>query len=160
MKKAFTMVELIIVVVILGILAAAAIPRLNTTRETAGLVVMMEQIQKAINDINAYYVSKGELALDKVGRKVKFREMTNAGVIDSSGNLGFFVKKDQCFLINSFFDTGYDAENYIRVSIGERGLCKKLWNTPEFKQFRQTIKRPPQGTASQAIGFGASRVVF
>ncbi|NLN00193.1 MAG: prepilin-type N-terminal cleavage/methylation domain-containing protein, partial [Campylobacteraceae bacterium] len=45
-RKAFTMVELVFVIVILGILAAVAIPRLAASRDDASLV-------KAKSDLSA-----------------------------------------------------------------------------------------------------------
>ena len=96
MKKAFTMIELIFVIVVIGVLAAIAIPRISATRDDAALAKSMTDIAVAIQDINAYYVSQGKLALDTANNKVKFKEMTNAGVVDSSGDLGFFAKNEKC----------------------------------------------------------------
>lgn len=155
MKKAFTMIELIFVIAVIGVLAAIAIPRISATRDDAALAKSMTDIAVAIQDINAYYVSQGKLALDTTNKTVKFREMTNAGTIDSSGALGFLVKDDECLV----FAKNYDKETNLRVKVSEQGLCKRLWETPEFKKFRETIK-PAQGATPAYIEFGASRVAF
>ena len=155
MKKAFTMIELIFVIVVIGVLAAIAIPRISATRDDAALAKSMTDIAVALQDINAYYVSQGKLALETTNKTVKFREMTNAGTIDSSGALGFLVKDDECLA----FEKNYDKETNLRVKVGEQGLCKRLWETPEFKKFRETIK-PAQGATPAYIEFGASRVAF
>lgn len=47
MRYAFTMIELIFVIVILGILAAFAIPRLSLTREDANFVSNFSQHKTA-----------------------------------------------------------------------------------------------------------------
>ena len=155
MKKAFTMIELIFVIVVIGVLVAIAIPKISATRDDAVLVKTMAEIRTAIEEVNAYYISQGKLALDTTNNKVKFKEMTNFGTIDTNGHLGFFAKNDECFVI----EKNYDNETHLRVQISEQGLCKRLWETPEFKKFRETIK-PAQGATPAYIEFGASRVAF
>jgi len=58
-KKSFTMVELIFVIVILGILAAVAIPKLAATRDDAQTAALLEQAQSAMREIISYYTSQG-----------------------------------------------------------------------------------------------------
>jgi len=63
MKSAFTMVELVFVIVILGILAAVAIPRFAATRDDATVSKIAQNIGTSIEEIAAYTNSKG--AADK-----------------------------------------------------------------------------------------------
>ena len=156
MKKAFTMIEPIFVIVIMTILAAVIISKINATREDARLTKVMSEIAVAIQDINAYYISQGKLALDTANNKVKFKEMTNAGVVDSSGDLGFFAKNERCISLKFFAAD----QSCLGVDISEQGLCKKLCDTPEFKRFSQTIIRPAQGALPAHISFSAVRIVF
>lgn len=156
MKKAFTMIELIFVIVVIGVLAAIAIPRISATRDDAVLVKTMAEIRTAIEEINAYYISQGKLALDTTNNKVKFKEMTNAGVVDSSGDLGFFAKNERCISLKFFAAD----QNCLGVDISEQGLCKKLWKAPEFKRFSQTMIKPAQGALPAHISFSAVRIVF
>ncbi len=63
MKSAFTMVELVFVIVILGILAAVALPRFSATRDDATVSKIAQNIGTSIEEIAAYTNSKG--AADK-----------------------------------------------------------------------------------------------
>ena len=156
MKKAFTMIELILIIVVIGVLAAIAIPRISATRDDAVLVKTMAEIRTAIEEINAYYISQGKLALDTTNNKVKFKEMTNAGVVDSSGDLGFFAKNERCISLKFFAAD----QSCLGVDISEQGLCKKLWEAPEFKRFIQTMIKPAQGALPAHISFSTVRIVF
>lgn len=75
-KNAFTVMEVIFVIVILGILASAMIPRLATTRDDAKVAFCMGDISLFMRDISAYYTSQGSFSL-------KINEMTNVEVYES-----------------------------------------------------------------------------
>lgn len=156
MKKAFTMIEPIFVIVIIGILAVVVISKISATRDDAKLTKVMSEITVAIQDINTYYISEGKLAIDTKNNRVDFRAMTNAGVIDSSGDLGIFAKNEKCISLKFFAAD----QSCLGVDISEQGLCKKLWEAPEFKRFSQTVIKPAQGALPAHISFSAARIVF
>ena len=60
MKKAFTMLELVFILVILGILAAIAIPKISASREDAKIVAYKNDISALKSSLPAFFLAQGK----------------------------------------------------------------------------------------------------
>ena len=79
MKKGFTMIELIFVIVILGILASVAIPRLAGTRADAQIATTISNLRTILSEASGYYVAHGSFGT------VKWRDLTNVPLKNNTG---------------------------------------------------------------------------
>ncbi len=59
MRQGFTMIELIFVIVIIGILAVIAIPRLNATRDDAKIATALQNVSTCLQDAGSAYTARG-----------------------------------------------------------------------------------------------------
>lgn len=72
--ESFTMIELVFIIVILGVLASIAIPRLATSREDAIAVAFKSDIGTILQAVPALYLSLGE----------NFTDIRQAAQLDSA----------------------------------------------------------------------------
>ena len=77
-RSGFTMIELVFVIVILGILASVAIPKLAATRDDANIAKSTSEISSLVQDIGSYYTAKGNL-------ENNVSKMTNVTLYDNAG---------------------------------------------------------------------------
>lgn len=63
MRNAFTMIELVFVIVVLGILASIAVPRLVATKDDASAVTSATLLKDTIVQLTAYYTINGKLPI-------------------------------------------------------------------------------------------------
>ena len=144
MKKGFTMIELIFVIVILGILAAVAIPRLAATRDDAEVSKAATNISTIISDIGAYYTSQAQFA-DSIPN------MTNVGVEGEGTLAGDPLTADvnllsagkpciKLTLTGAVETSAKKTPAYMKVEDGDddSALCKKVQNDPSVVKMKDS----------------------
>ncbi|MSN97173.1 prepilin-type N-terminal cleavage/methylation domain-containing protein [Campylobacter sp. FMV-PI01] len=133
MKKGFTMIELIFVIVILGILAAVAIPRLAATRDDAEISKALNNINTLVSDVGAYYTSQGQFAAN-------LSDMTNVQLVTTTGLTSAINAGGQpCMTVTLTPDVAATSTKgavpaLITVADGTNttGLCAKIQGDPSF----------------------------
>ena len=134
MKKGFTMIELIFVIVILGILASVAIPRLAGTRDDAEISSALANLRTLVSDANVYYVTKGDLKEKGSTNDAKWGDITSVPLVSADA------------------DTAISAVAKLKVGgqecIGVK-LAEKAGDTPAHIQFTKVT--PTGATAATGV---------
>ena len=112
-KKAFTMIELIFVIVILGILAAVAVPRLAATRNDANVATAAQNIMTAAGEIASYAVSNGGVVgdLSVMSNAISSMLATGIAVLDIGNQKASIKIGQESDCVDIFIVTGVDDDN-------------------------------------------------
>jgi len=98
--NAFTLVELMIVVAIIAVISAFAVPSILTARLTANGVAALSELKGMISEVEAYRARFGELPAD-------FNDLQNAG----------YAEKFDPVTVNAAFTEAY-MFLYVRLGVG------------------------------------------
>lgn len=97
LKAGFTLVEILIVVVILGILAAIVIPQFTSASETARGSSLVSQLQTIRSQLELYQVQHNgdypTLAQLQAAWSVMVSKTTVAGVLSATGDFGPYLQQ-------------------------------------------------------------------
>ncbi|MCV3377771.1 type II secretion system GspH family protein [Campylobacter lari] len=138
MKKAFTIIELVFVVIILGVLAAVALPKFSTSKDEASTAQALGNLKIFINDISAYVLkneSLSSIALMSNVANVKNEDLST--LQNSTKELDFSVGNDeQCFKV-----LFVDKESILLLAfIVDNAQKSKVQNIADLKN--QVLKDP------------------
>ena len=136
MRKAFTMIEIIFVIMIIGILSAMAIPKFAANRDDATASICAYEVGQLVHEIGNAYTEAGYM---------KFKDLT---VHDISG-----VRTNVGLTKNGVFEgdnTKIDITGITYYCAGEAVV--KLVGTLEGTEYNLTLedKNPTQPTALNA----------
>ena len=97
MKQAFTMIELIFVIVIIGILSAVAIPKLTASRDDATATICITTAQQFIQEVAIYYTVHGDFSdISKMSNiQVNNSDIGFASDIDMNNNTAQFYCENE-----------------------------------------------------------------
>jgi len=89
MRRGFTMIELIFVIVIIGILAVIAIPKLNATRDDAKIATSLQNVATCLQDAGSAYTATGTEKFDSAacGNLKCFSVAPTSGTTATDGNI-------------------------------------------------------------------------
>ncbi|MCI6178683.1 MAG: type II secretion system protein [Campylobacter sp.] len=166
MKKGFTMIELIFVIVILGILASVAIPRLAATREDAEISATVANLRTLVSDVTAYYTAKGEFGTTKwkdITNVPLQKNGNNGGAIDNTVNATteafLYVGGKNCIGVK-FVDKDTSGPARIEfTTTGDNGtpVCKQVRAAAPVKAYLESTLT---GVQKKAIAIGSSTSVY
>ena len=126
MKGAFTILELIFVIVILGILAAIALPRLGAGKDEAQIAKALSNLKTAISDISAYAMKND--ALSSTGAMSNVSGLENVDLSNFTGVklAKFSVGNDEECLTFVFINDSHILAFGVAPNDNVRGLIESL----------------------------------
>jgi len=131
MKKSFTMIELIFVIVVLGILAAVAIPKLATTRDDAIIAGVIYDVKAAMSETISYYSSQGgEINFSNIDKmsQIALTALINAGraeVIDDNTSFIYSNLETNTTCVKFYTPDGQTIEVEVNKSNNDN-ICKGI----------------------------------
>jgi prepilin-type N-terminal cleavage/methylation domain-containing protein len=131
-RSGFTMIELVFVIVILGILASVAIPKLAATRDDANIAKASTEVSAIVSDLGSYYTAHGgfEKNVSVMTNVALYKDLTAnetpAGTVDfKAGNTihyGDKTRKQNCLDI-----VANDTNGTVTLSVNNAGVAGSLF---------------------------------
>ena len=142
MKSAFTMIELIFVIVIIGLLVSIAMIKFNVTRDDAKISLVANNIKISTDEIVAYVTAHDKLDnnITSMSKALDYMIKTNQATLDSNqtvkikmGNISdcaklYIQKNSTGAILNLSFASTTDS------------LCNALKNTIQITNYPIRVK--------------------
>ena len=142
MKSAFSMIELIFVIVALGILSSVLIPRFIATRDDAITVKIATSIMSGAGEIASYAVAQGVTDTNLALMSENINSLVNTeNAILSSGTVEIpFGNINDCVTIAVLSNA---TDENLSITLGNSSgdsLCSSLHNIIDTKQYPMQLR--------------------
>ncbi|PPB56746.1 type II secretion system protein [Campylobacter hyointestinalis] len=154
MKKAFTMIELVFVIVILGILASLAVPKLVATKDDARVTKAVANLKIHIDRVAAYYTAHNGTFEDIAGNRPDSGDVNFLAMVGlefkNSGNDFYLdnyatISSDeflwyQCLTPKAESDGGmitFTKKPYTNIYDQYKSFCSLLFTHPAVKEWME-----------------------
>ncbi len=116
MRKGFSLIELIFMIVVIGIIASVAVPKLMDTRSSAIVSTLKQDITTVTTSVQSYYMQNGKI--EKISDAVNLNSST---WVIADKEIKYMGDSDVCVSIK------IDNNNLV-VTINEAAseICKQL----------------------------------
>jgi general secretion pathway protein G len=142
MKKSFTMIELIFVIVILGIIGSIAVKKLNATRDDAKIAKLSMNLSTSLMEISTYAAAKGETDSNLSIMSAVIANLENGGEADTSTADEAKIKvgeDNDCVIVR--VKSG-DGEKNVSIDVDEDSsdtMCKTLQKVIKDQNYSMRI---------------------
>jgi len=141
-SRAFTMIELIFVIVILGILAAVAIPKLTATRGDAEVSKVAMNVMQGASEIAAYAVSHAQTEdnLSKMSNGIASLERTGDANLSTKKAVIKMGSVTDCLTVEIETD---ETDDNLTITAGDANgdkLCTSLQSAVDIAKYPMKLR--------------------
>lgn len=142
-RDAFTMIELVFVIVILGILAVVAIPRLSATRDDARISNLAHMIMIGAGEIGSYAIANGRTEDNLSTMSNSINALLTRGDAVSNGPKSVAIAMGgvvNCIVMEINTTATSEILNLTANGNGADPLCVTLQNQINLNQYPMLIR--------------------
>jgi len=140
MKKAFTIIEVVFVIVILGILIAVALPKLSATRNDAQVSLIAQNIATAAAEISSYAATKGDTDKNFLVMSNAIQRLQDSGNAVLEDNKATVVIEGKNCLEIEVKRTATNNDLYINFLASNNDMCTSVQSLIDAAKYPMKLR--------------------